>query len=103
MSDGEKEHSSVPSTGLKIHEKAIEVVCEELQSDLTTGLSSEEAERRFVEDGPNELEQPPRISLLMLFVIQLNSVIMYLLMAAVVASAVIRYFFDLNTFYLTAP
>jgi magnesium-transporting ATPase (P-type) len=39
---------------------------------------------------PNELEKPPRISLLTLFLIQLNSVIMYLMMGAVIASAAIR-------------
>jgi len=94
LTDGEKELSNLPSQvgneDLKIHEQSIEAVCMELRSDLTKGLSSAEAERRFLEDGPNELEQPPRISLLMLFIIQLNSVIMYLLMGAVVASAVIR-------------
>ena len=96
--DKEKEMSEIPllkaqipeAASLKIHEKHIDVVCAELQSDLTKGLSAAEAERRFLEDGPNELEQPPRISLFMLFIIQLNSVIMYLLMAAVVASAAIR-------------
>jgi len=94
----EKEMSKIPllvpeivnEEGLKIHEKSIEAVCAELQTDLSQGLSSAEAERRFLEDGPNELEQPPRISLWMLFIIQLNTVIMYLLMAAVVASAAIR-------------
>jgi len=75
---------------LKIHEKPIEDVFKEFQSDGEKGISQQEAAARFERDGPNELEKPPRISLLMLFIIQLNSVIMYLLMAAVIASAVIR-------------
>ena len=58
--------------------------------DIKNGLTQEVAAKRLLEDGPNELEKPPRVSLFMLFVIQLNSVIMYLLMAAVVASAVIK-------------
>ena len=75
---------------MKIHEKAIEDVIAELGSNLENGLSQAEAEKRFAEDGPNELEKPPRISLLTLFLIQLNSVIMYLMMGAVCASAAIR-------------
>ena len=78
------------SAPLKIHEKSIEDVIAEFQSDGEKGLSPAEAAKRLEEDGPNELEKPPRISLFMLFVIQLNSVIMYLLIAAVVASAAIK-------------
>ena len=78
------------SAPLKIHEKTIEDVIAEFQSDGEKGLSPEEAAKRLEEDGPNELEKPPRISLFMLFIIQLNSVIMYLLIAAVVASAAIK-------------
>ena len=78
------------SAPLKIHEKTIEDVIAEFQSDGVKGLSSAEAAKRLEEDGPNQLEKPPRVSLLMLFVIQLNSVIMYLLIAAVVASAAIK-------------
>ena len=74
----------------KIHEKSIEDVIAEFGSDAERGISQAEAEKRFAEDGPNELEKPPRVSLLTLFLIQLNSVIMYLLMGAVVASAAIR-------------
>jgi len=75
---------------LEIHEKPIEDVIAEFQTDAVKGISPEEAVTRFTRDGPNELEKPPRISLFMLFVVQLNSVIMYLLLAAVVASAVIK-------------
>eukprot|EP01047_Picozoa_sp_COSAG01_P005184 COSAG01_NODE_175_length_22996_cov_18.857892_14_plen_1178_part_00 len=75
---------------LAIHERPIEDVVSELSSHIDNGLSAEEAAKRFAEDGPNELEKPPRISLLVLFIIQLKSVIMYLLMGAVVASAVIK-------------
>jgi potassium/sodium efflux P-type ATPase len=75
---------------LKIHEKPIGDVIAELESDSVQGLSGAEAAKRFEEFGPNELEKPPRISLLMLFIVQLNSVIMYLLMGAVVASAAIK-------------
>ena len=75
---------------LKIHEKSIEDVIAEFQSHAEKGISQAEAAKRFEEDGPNELEKPPRVSLLMLFIIQLNSVIMYLLIGAVIASAAIK-------------
>ena len=78
------------SAPLKIHEKPLEDVIAEFQTHADNGLSSAEAAKRLEEDGPNELEKPPRVSLLVLFLIQLNSVIMYLLMAAVVASAAIK-------------
>ena len=78
------------SSPLKIHEKPIEDVIAEFQSHAENGISQAEAEKRLEEDGPNELEKPPRISLLMLFIIQLNSVIMYLLIGAVIASAAIK-------------
>ena len=78
------------SSPLKIHEKPIEDIIAEFQSHAENGISQAEAEKRLEEDGPNELEKPPRISLLMLFIIQLNSVIMYLLIGAVIASAAIK-------------
>ena len=83
----------VPETSthgpVKIHEKSIEEVLEQFNTS-TKGIDPAEAKRRFEMDGPNELEKPPVPSLLVLFLIQLNSVIMYLLMAAVIASAAIK-------------
>jgi len=74
----------------KVHEKSIETIEAELGTSLTEGLTKAKAKELFLSCGPNELEKPPRISLLTLFLVQLNSVIMYLLLAAVVASAVIK-------------
>jgi magnesium-transporting ATPase (P-type) len=74
----------------KIHLQSIEDIFKELNPAGERGFSSSRAKELFEIHGPNELEKPPRVSLLVLFIIQLNSVIMYLLMAAVVASAVIR-------------
>ena len=95
LPDNDKELSNVPGPmgedgDLKIHEKSIEDVIAEFQSHAERGISQAEADKRFEEDGPNELEKPPRVSLLMLFIIQLNSVIMYLLIGAVIASAAIK-------------
>ena len=75
---------------LKIHEKHIDAVVAELETDPENGITQSEADARLIRYGTNELEKPPRISLLMLLVIQLNTVIMYLMMGAVFASAAIR-------------
>ena len=68
---------AAPPEELKIHEKDIDDVIAEMQTDKVKGLTAAEAAKRLLEDGPNELEKPPRVSLLVLFLIQLNSVIMY--------------------------
>jgi P-type Ca2+ transporter type 2C len=75
---------------VKIHDKPIEEVVAMFKSDCEKGLTVEVANQRLIEYGLNELEKPPRVSLAMLFLVQLTSVIMYLLMAAVIASAVIK-------------
>ena len=75
---------------MKIHERFIEDIIAEFDTDQVNGISVAEAARRLETDGPNELEKPPKISLCTLFLIQLNSVIMYLMMCAVAASAIIR-------------
>jgi Ca2+-transporting ATPase len=81
---------STPSQPMKIHEKSIDEVILEFNSSAKDGLSQGQAAENLLRDGPNELEKPPRITLCTLFLVQLNSVIMYLLMGAVVASAVIK-------------
>jgi potassium/sodium efflux P-type ATPase len=75
---------------VKTHEKSIEDIFKEFNPAGEKGLTQQRADDLLLQFGPNELEKPKRVSLLMLFVIQLNSVIMYLLMAAVVASAAIK-------------
>jgi magnesium-transporting ATPase (P-type) len=87
---GDVEMARAGDEGPKIHELPIEDVITDLGTDGENGISKEEAAKRLEEDGPNELESPPRLSLFVLFLLQLNSVIMYLLMMAVVASAAIK-------------
>ncbi|KAH8047133.1 calcium-transporting ATPase [Aureococcus anophagefferens] len=59
----------------------------ELRSDLERGLPAELAAEKLAEDGPNELEKPPRVTFFVLFLIQLSQIITLLLIAACVASA----------------
>lgn len=52
----------------------------------TIGLTQAEAARRLAEVGPNRLPSPPRVTVLEVLGDQLNSVIVYLLLAAIVVS-----------------
>ena len=72
-----------------MHNVPIEKLAADLKSDLTKGLTSPYAKQRLEEDGPNELEKPPRVSFWTLFLIQLTQLIIVLLMGAAIASAVI--------------
>ena len=76
---------------MMIDEKPIEDIFQEFNpSGPDKGLTSARAQELFEIHGPNELEMLARVSLPMLFFRQLNSLKMYLLMAATVASAVIK-------------
>ena len=72
------------------HERPLEMVLAEVDSDGASGLTSAEAAQRLLDDGPNELEKPPRVSLLMLFILQLTQIIIVLLLSACAASAAIN-------------
>jgi potassium/sodium efflux P-type ATPase len=63
-----------------------QAIFDKFGSSIKTGMSESAAETRFMEDGPNELYQPPPPSLLMLFLAQLKGFVILLLMAAAVAS-----------------
>ena len=57
-------------------------VVEEIETDLSTGLSEAEAERRLEKDGPNKLERKKRKSPVILFLEQFNNVLIYILAGA---------------------
>lgn len=64
------------------------VVLEDLGSDGDRGLSAEEAARRLAEYGPNELRGTPPVPRWRRFIAQFNSPLIYLLLVAIVISAV---------------
>lgn len=63
-----------------------EVVAAELGTSLDNGLSDDEAERRLARDGPNELEEAPPPTFIVLFAQQLMNLMILLLIAAAIAS-----------------
>jgi len=58
------------------------------------GLSREEAARRLKQFGPNALPEPPRRSALLRFLAQFNNVLIYFLLAAAVAAAILAHYID---------
>ncbi|MDD5450983.1 MAG: cation-translocating P-type ATPase [Desulfovibrionales bacterium] len=73
---------------MRWHQKKIDEVIEELGSSLK-GLSSEEAERRLREYGPNELKEKKRKTPFMMFLDQFKDFMILVLMAAAVISGII--------------
>jgi len=58
--------------------------------DLSRGLTQAQAAEALRRDGPNELEKPPKPTLLMLFLMQLTGFVIMLLIAAAVASLAVN-------------
>lgn len=68
--------------------KATEVTTE-LNTDPNTGLSEAEAEERLKQYGPNEFAKQKKKSILKLFAEQINSILIYILIAAALISLVV--------------
>jgi len=78
------------SGGLEPSSMTIEEVARQEGSDPDRGLSALVAAQKLERDGPNELEKVPQPSLLMLFLTQLTSFVIFLLIAAATASVVVN-------------
>eukprot|EP00425_Heterocapsa_triquetra_P014693 CAMPEP_0195152994 /NCGR_PEP_ID=MMETSP0448-20130528/182926_1 /TAXON_ID=66468 /ORGANISM="Heterocapsa triquestra, Strain CCMP 448" /LENGTH=1051 /DNA_ID=CAMNT_0040191759 /DNA_START=111 /DNA_END=3262 /DNA_ORIENTATION=+ len=61
-----------------------------LGSDITRGHTTAKAAERLQSEGPNELEKPPKPTLLMLFIMQLTGFVIVLLIVAACASIVVN-------------
>ncbi|MCQ1534309.1 calcium-translocating P-type ATPase, SERCA-type [Methanosarcina sp. KYL-1] len=68
------------------HDQEVTSVFEVLETS-ESGLSPEEAEKRLLEFGKNELEEEEKISVLKLFLSQFKSILIIILIAAAVVSA----------------
>ena len=60
-----------------------------LDTSPESGLTSEEAKRRLIEHGPNELTEQPRSTLWQMLLEQFNNFIVIILLIAVVISALL--------------
>lgn len=70
--------------------KTASQTCELLKSDGNCGLSRQEAERRFKEEGPNVLQVARRKTFLESFLEQLNDPLIYVLLAAAAVSLLLH-------------
>ena len=68
--------------------KSVEVVADELNTNISAGLTTEEAMERLAKDGPNSLGEEKKIPLWKKFLAQLNDAMVYVLIGAAVLSAV---------------
>ncbi|MEL7564858.1 MAG: calcium-translocating P-type ATPase, SERCA-type [Dehalobacterium sp.] len=64
----------------------VKAVAQELNSDLTQGISNEEAEHRLASYGPNTLQERPPRSLISMFIGQLKEVLVLILIVAAIVS-----------------
>jgi Ca2+-transporting ATPase len=71
------------------HHVAVDEVVQFLTTDLTKGLSPGEAESRAKKYGPNELAKPPAQRWWLKLLNQLNEVVIWILIAATILSAVL--------------
>ncbi|WP_078523513.1 cation-transporting P-type ATPase [Thioclava sp. F28-4] len=60
------------------------------------GLSSEEAARRRVAHGPNQLPEPPRLSPLLRFLAHFHNVLIYVLLASAAVTGALQHWLDMG-------
>lgn len=71
-----------------------EEVLQNLNVDVNVGLSQEEAKKRLNENGPNSFDEKKGKTKIQLFLSQLQDPMIYILMGAVVISAILKEFSD---------
>lgn len=67
---------------------------EDLGVDIEQGLSSQEAEKRRMEYGPNQFQEKKKKTKLQMFIAQLRNPMIYILFVAVIISTVLKEFGD---------
>jgi len=70
----------------EFHSLSVETVVKDLNANLENGLSTEEAQRRLMQYGPNELISGEKISPLKMFILQFKDFIVFLLIGATLVS-----------------
>uniref|UniRef100_K3WUS5 Cation-transporting P-type ATPase N-terminal domain-containing protein n=1 Tax=Globisporangium ultimum (strain ATCC 200006 / CBS 805.95 / DAOM BR144) TaxID=431595 RepID=K3WUS5_GLOUD len=72
------------------HDQAIEAVLQQLEVDVQSGLTDQEAQRRLAQYGPNALEGDKRAPIWVIFLLQFFNLIIGLLMLAATASIALQ-------------
>ena len=67
---------------MKYEQKTVQEICQAVDTDITTGLSSHQASDRLIKNGRNEITEKKRKSKLSIFLSQLNDPMIYILFVA---------------------
>ena len=73
------------------HDRTVDEILRELNTDAKAGLSSEEARRRLLAFGPNRIRQERQISPFRILAAQFNDFLIYLLLVAAVLSVAVGF------------
>ncbi len=73
------------------YRSSIEQIVKDCNTDLTSGLSSSEAQKRLTEQGYNEFEKKKKSSMIVKFLNQFKSFMIIVLIAAAVISGIVGY------------
>jgi magnesium-transporting ATPase (P-type) len=76
------------------HARTADDVAAHLETDATRGIDDDEARRRLEKYGPNRLPEEPRESAFLRFVKQFHNVLIYVLLAAAILTAVLEEWID---------
>lgn len=76
------------------HTKSNDVIMQELATNQSAGLTSEEARKRLDRYGPNKLKGKPKKSLFALFFAQLKDALIYVLLGAAVVTLIVGEYVD---------
>ena len=76
------------------HAATTEAVLAELGTDPKHGLSASAADERLARHGPNQLPAPPHDSLLKHFLLQFHNILIYVLLAAAIGTALLDEWID---------
>jgi Ca2+-transporting ATPase len=82
------------------HSKAVDALTRELQTHLEDGLSSEQAKRRLLEHGANELKEKPRPGFLSMVFDQFNNFLVILLIVAAFISLLLGEYVDASAIFV---
>jgi len=94
--------ASSNTNGSNWHSKQVKEVIENLKTDPVTGLSDEEIKNRTETYGANEIPRGKKQSEIKRFMLQFHNLLIYILLAAAVITALVEDPF-MNRFFETEP
>ncbi|MCC5846522.1 MAG: cation-transporting P-type ATPase [Verrucomicrobia bacterium] len=86
--------SETKNQSLNWHAVSLEETLKKQNTDLKKGLSTEEAAKRKAEHGPNKLPEAQRIGPVRRFLLQFHNVLIYVLLASAVITALLDHWID---------